>query len=832
MSIANDDFASFWSRPDLQSRRSVDLWCRHFEDLWQSQQRATIESIVDQAEAAIRAELTRELIAIEWELRQHDGESPVRTEYSNRFQAVDDLLDELEAAFVSDASLAFAAQAALRSLEPGTLFCGHRIIRELGRGAMGVVYLAELPTIGHQIALKILNVAHVEDPLIKLRFEREARLLSQLDHPGIVPLYSYGEDKGTRYLVMKAIHGISLAEMMFGQNPAGPVAQLLRDLKAPERLELIQSIAIQLTEAMLFVHQAGILHRDIKPSNVLLTDVGKVFLTDFSLARTEHVDSDLTSQHEFIGTLRYAAPESLDGVWTAQTDLYSLGLVLLELCTLNPSFATRTRRELLKQKLDDSLLQKTIDASSISVPLRRIVRKLTKFNPEDRYPSAVDVLKDLKKLDFNQPPAAPSLRLRSIAAGLLGLTVIGLLIFAATRNSSQTESDSPDVRSITQTNASGNFATPEERTKEDKGSLLRIAESHVVPLDISDRANVLTISDNGDFVLLSAAGILFHWNKGATRAIEIQKRDNARVILADVSDHGDVVFCTEEFHPAAASSNDGALNGELQKKSYGIAANIQEEPEVWGGFMIADFEAGFSKAQFVRGGPATERGFVMIPSAIKPAIFDVRAHKITNLPWRPFQLKMAATWESSLAVVTSNDMWILTSLREPDISVPAFPTEVKTPTNVHFLNDGQNLIVSSQRKFSLFSISTQQLVTTQSIPDGTSPVLSTPHKGSWLVFFGQRAVHVFDIAQNRWFPKPVETSDDILLAAPIAEEHLVVTVETSGRIRLTELTPEGTRTIHETTTPPLYLTAFSSCSHHLVVIDAEEKLRFFDIEPM
>ena len=183
MSIANDDPASFWSRPDLQSRRSVDLWCRHFEDLWQSQQRATIESIVDQAEAAIRAELARELIAIEWELRQRDGESPVRTEYANRFQAVDDLLDELEAAFVSDASLAFAAQAALRSLEPGTLFCGHRIIRELGRGAMGVVYLAELPTIGHQIALKILNVAHVEDPLIKLRFEREARLLSQLDHP-------------------------------------------------------------------------------------------------------------------------------------------------------------------------------------------------------------------------------------------------------------------------------------------------------------------------------------------------------------------------------------------------------------------------------------------------------------------------------------------------------------------------------------------------------------------------------------------------------------------------------------------------------------------------
>lgn len=105
-----------------------------------------------------------------------------------------------------------------------------------------------------------------------------------------------------------------------------------------------------------------------------------------------------------------------------------------------------------------------------------------------------------------------------------------------------------------------------------------------------------------------------------------------------------------------------------------------------------------------------------------------------------------------------------------------------------------------------------------------------PHKGPWLAFFESRAVHVFDITLNQWLPTVIETSDDILLAVPIAEEHLVVTVETTGRIRLMEITSAGSHLIQETTTRPLHLAAFAMCSHHLAVIDTEQKLRVIEIK--
>ena len=822
--MSSDPLSSPWDNPELSDRRAVDQLCRAFEDQWRMGESPSIESVISSAPQHLRSALLPELIAVEWEWRARSGNLPTQEEYRSRFPEHEALLNQL----ITDGeaiSRSCSETPQPVSLKTGDEFAGYRILRELGSGGMGTVFLAEIASISHPVALKILQPSHEQADSMAARFEREARLLSRLDHPGIVPLYSYGEEDGRRYLVMKAIQGVSLAEVVFGDEPAGNVADVLRNRKASGRWDQIKSIAIQLAETLQFVHQAGILHRDIKPSNILLMDSGKAFLSDFGLARADLIDSDLTSQHEFIGTLRYAAPESLDGVWTVQTDLYSLGLVLLELYNLEASFGARTRRELLHQKLDARSLQKSIAAGSIPAPLRRIIEKLTTFNPEQRYKSAAVALADLKKMEFAEPSRASSQYLRFVALIGFALALTGLAAFWNHRNKAQTESNSSDISEVSSTDPSGKLKTPAEMTAVEAAIAVRISEKHVVPLSLRDRANLLTISDSGDNVLLSEGGQLLRWDTNGSSAYDIHSRPNGRVILADISSDGDVVICFEE------SNTDEPGNEAAQHKSFDIVSNSPEEGLLWTGFRIPGYDASICVPVFVRGGPATQRGIVLIPGSPQPAIHNVATHQTTFLALKERHVKMAAAWGKWLAVVTSDNAWMLSALEAPDSFSPAYPTEVTNPSSLHFVNDGQYMLVSNEDEFSLFSVATKQKLTTQKIPAGTRQVLSTPHQGSWIAFSGMRAVHVFDISLNQWLPEAIETTDNIRLAATIVEEQLVLTVEESGQIRLSMIQPSGIRLIDELKSPPLSLAAYSVRSRRLAAIDDSANLRIFHIEP-
>jgi serine/threonine-protein kinase len=137
---------------------------------------------------------------------------------------------------------------------------------------MGTVFLAEVPVIGHQVALKVLEISLRESHVAISRFEREAKLLSKLDHPGIVPLYSYGESQGLRYLVMKAINGVTQSSAISCAEPTDDIVCRIHAPNDSARHDLLLSIARQLTAALQFVHAADVVHRDIKPSNILLTN--------------------------------------------------------------------------------------------------------------------------------------------------------------------------------------------------------------------------------------------------------------------------------------------------------------------------------------------------------------------------------------------------------------------------------------------------------------------------------------------------------------------------------------------------------------------------------
>ena len=466
----NDVNAPVWTDPKFRSRRTIDLLCRDFEEQWQHGTRLLIETFLNDVDQSLWNGLLPELVAAEWELRSLSGETPQRADYIVRFPQLEKLLAELEATdFRNSDSVGQTSPVSLPQV--GEDFCGYRILKELGRGAMGTVFLAEVPVIGHQVALKVLAPDLQQSLTAATRFEREAKLLSKLEHPSLVPLYSYGESKGLRYLVMKAIDGVSLSKAIAGTESAGEISDTIRSPGAAGRPELLMSIARQLAESLKAVHAAEVLHRDIKPANILLTEAGQVFLTDFGLAKVESPGFDITRSDEFVGTLRYCAPESLDGVYSKQGDIYSLGLVLFELFSLATPFESSSRRELLNRKMSGAVPELADHSNSIPEQMLVVLRRMTQYDPAARYPSADAVV---QALDFCQHGGAQPRHINRQTAMLAIASILMLVVVASSLRALSslrgTESEK-SVFGVTTTPENGRSSV----VAEDTGS---VSESH------------------------------------------------------------------------------------------------------------------------------------------------------------------------------------------------------------------------------------------------------------------------------------------------------------------------------------------------------------------
>ncbi|WP_372462179.1 serine/threonine-protein kinase [Nocardia rosealba] len=203
----------------------------------------------------------------------------------------------------------------------GTVFAGYTIDRQLGRGGMGSVYLARHPRLPRWTALKLLNQELFSDAEIRARFEREADLVAQLDHPNIVTVFDRGVENDQLWISMQYVDGID-ASML---DPA--------TLPPDRALQIIRETAVALD----FAHRAGVLHRDVKPANILLARSNsqeRVYLTDFGIARLRDDSGHLTETGSFTATLAYAAPEQLTGVpLDHRADQYSLACTLYTLLT-------------------------------------------------------------------------------------------------------------------------------------------------------------------------------------------------------------------------------------------------------------------------------------------------------------------------------------------------------------------------------------------------------------------------------------------------------------------------------------------------------------------
>lgn len=196
----------------------------------------------------------------------------------------------------------------------------YEIESELGRGGMAAVYLASDPLFGRKVALKVMAQAFRDDPTFRGRFEREARIIATLEHPAIVPVYDYGEDKDQPYLVMRYMPGGTLAE---------------RIIASPLSLETAVPIIQRMADALDHAHKQGVIHRDLKPGNILFDQYDNAFLTDFGIVKLAQGGNTSLTGSGVIGTPAYMSPEQIHGeaALDGRSDIYTLGIILFEMLT-------------------------------------------------------------------------------------------------------------------------------------------------------------------------------------------------------------------------------------------------------------------------------------------------------------------------------------------------------------------------------------------------------------------------------------------------------------------------------------------------------------------
>ena len=327
-----------------------------------------------------------------------------------------------------------------------------RLVREIGRGGMGVVYEGVQVSLGRRVALKVLPASIAIQETQIARFKNEAQAAAQIDHPNIVPVFAIGQERGIHYFAMQLIGGQSLGQLL---------EELRQDAKRGDHtaksLGHVQNVArvgAQVAAALHAAHEIGVVHRDVKPSNLLLDEKGKAWITDFGVARCRTAGG-LTETGQAVGTMAYMSPEQAGGnpaLVDQRTDIFSLGVTLYELATLrHPGEAAHDAATTFA--IEQSHWRRPrLWNPAIPADFENIVQKAIAEEREDRYSTARELAEDLERFLRGEPILArpPTLASRlnkwawrhkrwmvaaggALAAAVLGLAV-SLAIIATERN--------------------------------------------------------------------------------------------------------------------------------------------------------------------------------------------------------------------------------------------------------------------------------------------------------------------------------------------------------------------------------------------------------------
>jgi serine/threonine protein kinase/tetratricopeptide (TPR) repeat protein len=410
-------------------------------------------------------------LAEDFVARYRRGEKPELQEYVKQYPELADEVASLVEALLFIEKLGnngSSSRHRLKSDHPAE-FGEYRILGEIGRGGMGVVYEAVQASLNRPVALKVLPKASTTNTVMKQRFLREARTAAALHHSHIVPVHGVGEHDGACYFVMQKIDGIALDRIIhhlknstrtapstahgrMNDSTMPPDAQpkKLDSARSHPRPMTVQQlvhhwetmtlatrcreaarIGAAIADALSYAHEQGVLHRDVKPGNILIDHQQQPWLNDFGLAQVNDAN-DLTATGQVVGTLRYLPPERLKGVSSAVGDIYSLGITLYELIALQNPFPSTDQAQLVRQisTTEPPTLLRLNPA--IPIDLNTIVMKCLEKEPDKRYASAGSLATDLQRYLHDEAISArsPSLlyRLSKLARRHRGAVIAAALI--------------------------------------------------------------------------------------------------------------------------------------------------------------------------------------------------------------------------------------------------------------------------------------------------------------------------------------------------------------------------------------------------------------------
>jgi WD40 repeat protein/serine/threonine protein kinase len=421
----------------------------------------------------VSSSLSVEALAEEFLERQRQGQRPTVAEYLERYPHLADeiqaffptlgLIEEFKPRSGDQTGSEAAAAVPEEPSAPLEQLGDYRILREIGRGGMGIVYEAEQEALGRRVALKVLLGPAAQDSKLLARFRRESRTAAQLHHTNIVPVFDVGQQGNLCYYAMQFIRGQALDEVFrelqrlrAGSKPgsareAAAAGALARSLwtgeyepaaangmaeheptpaiapmpepveptattaaALPDHSELssvasnyqrycrnVARLGLQVAQALAYAHAHGIIHRDIKPANLLLDTSGVLWVSDFGLVKTQ--DPALTDTGDLVGTLRYMAPERFRGECDALADVYALGLTLYELLALRPAFDGKDRLHLVEQIGRQEPARLRVLDPRIPRDLETILMKAIEKDPKRRYASADDLAEDLRRYLVDEP---------------------------------------------------------------------------------------------------------------------------------------------------------------------------------------------------------------------------------------------------------------------------------------------------------------------------------------------------------------------------------------------------------------------------------------------